>query len=224
MELKPSVIPELAQQQQQENSTLALLLQSLQTSLLMEQQQKATLNAINNTSNGSGTNFLSLLNGLQANGCNSNNNNNVLNGGGIEAVLGGGQQQHRNGSGPSTMGHSNNNNNHQQHLNGIERLLTAAALFPQLQPQQQPKTPTMLRQELGAGAGGSVRKIMEESECIFFSLCKQIYIIIHRCQPILVPDALNGSSGRHVEHAEWHAGAPEAHIFEWGQCGQRRVR
>ena len=111
-----------------QEAALALLLQSVQTSLLMEQQQKAA----QQQQQAGGTNSTTLLAQL--------------------AALNGLQQPQQNAPTLASLAALNGNGS-----NGIERLLTAAALFPQLQP----KTPVKQPQEPVTVA--NIRKSMEES-------------------------------------------------------------
>lgn len=109
-----------------QEAALALLLQSVQTSLLMEQQQKATQQ---HQAGGTNANLLAQL-----------------------ASLNGLHPQQPNAQTLAAVAALNGNGS-----NGIERLLTAAALFPQLQP----KTPVKQAQEPVTVA--NIRKNMEES-------------------------------------------------------------
>uniref|UniRef100_A0A914GYR9 SAND domain-containing protein n=1 Tax=Globodera rostochiensis TaxID=31243 RepID=A0A914GYR9_GLORO len=153
---------ELNQQENNGNSTntLALLLQSLQTSILLEQQQKAAILNSNSTNNNG--NLAAFLNRIP-----------LLNGGG-----GGGTVQQ--GTMLNEQSLIGGNRQQQQPLTGIERLLNAAALLPQLNPfqqqQQRTQTTTTVKQE-GNGGGGNVRKIMEENAGLFWSQMRSMGLL-----------------------------------------------
>jgi hypothetical protein len=123
-----------------DDAALALLLQSVQTSILLEQQQKAQ--AATNGGNNTVANNINLLAQL--------------------ASLSGAVHPNPSPMAPTTMpiGPATSTNLGGG-MNGIERLLTAAALFPQLQPNRvPPKTP--VKQEPMNVA--NIRKSLEESE------------------------------------------------------------
>uniref|UniRef100_A0A183CI46 SAND domain-containing protein n=1 Tax=Globodera pallida TaxID=36090 RepID=A0A183CI46_GLOPA len=168
---------ELNQQENNGNSTntLALLLQSLQTSILLEQQQKAAILSSNSTNNnGNLAAFLNRIPLLNGGGGTVPQGTMLNGGGGIEGLL------HRNGSMPIEQSLIGSNRQQQQPLTGIERLLNAAALLPQLNPfqqqQQRTQTTTTVKQE-GNGGGGNVRKVMEENAGLFWSQMRSMGLL-----------------------------------------------